>query len=149
MLAFNERFRIAVLETVLRRNDREFVRRMELISGTLLPPSQREARPPLDDAAPIRARTTSTPPPTKSRVRRGLSWLRRSWHQVLAVGWAGCLVALGIGATTVDGTVVCAVAAGFLLGLVWHRALIRGARGGVVWVRSLLTPRHRSRSPLR
>ena len=105
MLAFNERFRIAVLETVLRRNDREFVRRMELISGALLPPPRRAAPPPLDDAAPIRARTTVAPPVAKNRLRRGLSRLRRSWHQILAVLWAGVsLLFTIVGATDPETT---------------------------------------------
>lgn len=125
MLPRNDRYRLTVLETVMRRTDREFVARMERITGVLLPPAGQGAPTPLDDLTPMRSTVSAAKPPPRRRLRNGWSWFARSWLQVVALLCAGFVVALGIAASTVIGTVVCAVATTVLVVLVGHRRIGR------------------------
>lgn len=129
VLPRNDRYRLTVLEAVMRRTDGEFVARMERITGMLLPPAGQGAPAPLDDVIPARVRANSTvsaaKPPPGTRLRNRWSWFARSWPQVVALLCAGFVVALGISASTAIGTVVCAVATAVLVVLVGHRRIGR------------------------
>lgn len=99
MLPIKDRQRLAELEALLRRNDREFVDRIECIADALLPHRRGEPRPP-DDIAPRSSRVSidgrgthpGAPPaltrqrvPALRRAAGAFARLRRSWMQILAM----------------------------------------------------------------